>query len=102
MISEKKLEIVFVIFLLILGFYYIYLASGTPMLGEDEANYYSLSKDLSKGNLPIYTIANLPASFIYFTSMLSSFYFLMTGPSLAILKVISAFFGLLTLFLIYL
>jgi len=102
MISEKNLEIIFVIFLLVLGIYYIYLASGTQMLGEDETYYYSMAKDLSKGTFSTHDPRGGPQPSIFLTSMISSLFFIILGPSLGILKAVSAFFGLLTIFFVYL
>jgi hypothetical protein len=102
MITKKNLETVFIIFLLALGVFYIYLAIGTKMLGEDESYYYTIAEDLSKGVFTIHDSLGGPQPSIFLTSLLSSFFFMIFGPSLGILKAISAFFGLLTIIFVYL
>jgi len=102
MVSEKNLELIFLVFLLVIGIYYIYLATGTQMLGEDEQYYYSMAQDFSSGKFPVYDELGRDYPWSYFTSLLSSFFFLLSSPSLSILKAISAFFGLLTLLFVYL
>jgi len=102
MVSEKNLELIFLVFLLVIGIYYIYLALGTQMLGEDEPYYYSMAQDFSHGKFPIYDELGRDYPWSYFTSLLSAFFLLLTNPSLSVLKAVSAFFGLLTLIFVYL
>ncbi len=103
MISEKRLEIIFVVFLVILSFYYMYLSFGTNMLGEDEAYYYSLAKDFFQGKFDIFDVTGVPVvPQAIFMPLLYSFFFLIGGPLLGITKFISALFGFLTLVVVYL
>lgn len=97
---ERRLEIIFIVFLLILGIYYMILSFDTKMLGEDEEFYYSLAKIFANGNYPT-ILFDSPLSFATFTSLFSSLFFLIS-PSLGILKLTSTIFGFLTLFVVYL
>jgi len=102
MISEKNLEVIFVVFLIILGFFFIYLAFNTQMLGEDEAYYYFMAKDFSNETFLTHDSHGIPIYSVYLTSLLCSFFSLVINSSLSMLKAITAFFGLLTLFVVYL
>jgi hypothetical protein len=101
MLSNKNLETIFLIFIIALGFLNIYLAFGTKLLGEDETYYYSMAKNLSKGTFTVRDMFGGPQPSIFLTSMLCSFFFQIISPSLGMLKAISAFFGLLTLLVVY-
>jgi hypothetical protein len=101
MVSEKNLEFIFLVFLLAIGIFYIYLATGTQMLGEDEQYYYSMARDFSSGKFPVYDELGRDYPWSYFTSFLSAFFFLLITPSIGILKAISEFFGILTLIFVY-
>jgi hypothetical protein len=80
----------------------MYLASQTQMLGEDEVSYYVLGKDFSSLRYPAFDDLgrNLPLS--PFTSLLYAVPFMVFGSSLALAKMIIAFFGALTLIMVYL
>lgn len=97
---EKKLEIVFIAFVLVLGLYYMWLASGTPILGEDEGLYYSMAKFFANGEYPPMMGSNM--NFIVpFGPLIYSSIFIFTGSSLVVAKIITALFALLTLLLLY-
>jgi hypothetical protein len=101
--SSKNLEILFIIFLVIVGIYYLFLASNTKFLGDDEFGYYYNGKIFSEGKFPNFDVFNISTSFPgIFISLIYAFFFLIFGPSLAIAKMISVFFGFLTLLVIYL
>ncbi|MFH1473799.1 MAG: hypothetical protein ABIE55_02795 [Candidatus Aenigmatarchaeota archaeon] len=93
----KKYEFLFILSIFIIGFLFIYLASNTPMLGEDEAGYVSLAKEFMglEYEKSIYAIAPL-ASLLYVP------FFTIFGPSLGLAKAIIAFFGILTIIMVYL
>ena len=86
-------EKIFLGLIIILGVYYCFLATTSPMTGEDEAVYIAIGEMISQGNL----IGAAP----FFIPTLYAPFFLLLGPSLAIAKVISAVFGLLTLIAVY-
>jgi len=98
---ERKLEIVFIIALIILGLSYMFLASGTQMLGEDEAIYFTLAKDFAQGRYSTLLPDGRQMTLPVFMSLFYSFFFTIFGSSLGLAKAITALFGLLTLFIIY-
>lgn len=98
---EKNIQLIFIIFLIVLGIFYIYLAFNTSMLGEDEATYFYVGKEISQGNLPLY-IANLPLTIPLFVPLAYSIPFILFGSSLGLAKAITAIFGILTILTVYL
>ena len=79
------------------------LASQTNFLGDDEFGYYFNAKQFSQGTMQTLDIYDYPITFPgLFVTSFTSFFFLLFGPSLAISKMVSAFFGILTLIIIYL
>ena len=100
--NTKRLEQIFLAFLIISGIYMMYLASNTQMLGEDEATYFSLAKDFASGNYPVLTNTNTPIVYSQFMSLLYSFFFIIFGASLATAKAVTALFGILSLVVVYL
>jgi 4-amino-4-deoxy-L-arabinose transferase-like glycosyltransferase len=99
---DIKIEYLFVVFLILIGFYYMYLASKTQMLGEDEDNYFSLAKDFSNFIYKPFDYLGNPKSLPFFVPLVSSFFFLIFGSSLAVMKSVVALFALLTLLVVYL
>jgi 4-amino-4-deoxy-L-arabinose transferase-like glycosyltransferase len=99
---DIKIEYLFVAILVLIGFYYMYLASKTQMLGEDEDTYFSLSKDFSNGLYKQFDYPGIPKPLPVFVPLISSFFFLIFGPSLAVMKSVVALFALLTLLVVYL
>jgi hypothetical protein len=99
-----KLELIFVLILVIIGIYYIYLASGTQMLGEDEAGYVRMAREFSQLTYPEIEPDSSQNSFSPFISLIISFFMWVfnTADVLALGKAIIAFFGILTLFVVYL
>jgi len=101
--TEKKIEIIFIGFLVLLGLYYMLLAAETNFLGDDEFGYYYNAKSFSQGTIQILDIYGYPMGFPgLFVTTFTSFFFLLFGPSLAISKTVSTFFGFLTLIIVYL
>jgi len=103
--ADLNLETIFLAVLLAIGIYLIFLAGKTPMLGEDEAVYTSLAKDFSSLNYPAFRTLGTPDSpFVVpiFMPLIFSSVFLIFGASLSLAKVLVAFFGFLTLILVYL
>lgn len=96
--TEKYLEIAFVGLLIALGIYYMWLAAGTAMLGEDEQEFYNLGKFFAQGEYPT---SNAYACIYQFGSLIYAFIFFIFGASLGAAKAVSAFFGMLTLILLY-
>ena len=100
--NEKIIEKIFIIFLLVLGIYYMYLASQTKLLGEDEAFFLDMGKDFSQGNYPAFDNVGRPASNQPLIPLVFAIPFMLFGPSLALAKMIIAIFGILTLLMVYL
>jgi len=98
---DKKIEIIFILSLVIIGIYYIYLAFNTQMLGEDEDVYFSLAKDFSNSLYKPFDYLGDPKNVPFFIPLVYSFFFLIFGPSLAVAKSVVAFFALLTLLVVY-
>ena len=103
--SEKRIGYLFILFLIVIGLYYIYLASVTPMLGEDENTYFSLGKDFANSlnkQYDDFTFGKPKIIMPLFVSLFYSFFFLIFTPSMIISKAIIGFFTLLTLLIVYL
>lgn len=100
--TELKIEHFFVLILVVLGLYYMYLASTTQMLGEDETVYTFFGKKFSESIFPIFGATGRPVIPPKFIPLVYSFFFLIFGYSLSLAKVIVAFFGLLTVLMVYL
>jgi len=100
----KKVEIIFIILLILLGIYYIYLASDTQMLGEDEAGYVRTSREFSQLTYPAFHSYGVHNSLSVFVSLILSFFIWIFGSAniLALGKALVAFFGILTMFVVYL
>lgn len=99
---EDLIEKIFILFLIILGIFYMYLASQTKMLGEDEAFYYELGKDFSQFKYPTFDNLGKPIALSPFVPLIYSVPFMIFGPSLGLAKMIISIFGILTLLLVYL
>jgi len=100
--KEKTIEKIFILFLIVLGIYYIFLASQTQMLGEDEPFYYLLGKDFSEFKYPAFDNLGKPVSLSPFIPLVYSVPFMIFDPSLELAKVIISIFGILTLLIVYL
>jgi 4-amino-4-deoxy-L-arabinose transferase-like glycosyltransferase len=100
--KERTIETAFLFLILILGIFYIYLATQTAFLGEDEATYFSLGKQISNLEYPTTNHLGIPITAPIFVPMIYAFFFVLFGPSLALAKIISVVFGLLTLLVVYL
>ncbi len=98
---KSKIEYLFIAVLIGFGVYLMYLASGTQMLGEDEAVYYSLAQSFTNLQYPSFDSLGRPENFPVFVSLIYSAFFSIFGPSLFLAKAITAFFGLLTLLIVY-
>jgi 4-amino-4-deoxy-L-arabinose transferase-like glycosyltransferase len=97
-----KVEQLFIIIIFLIGSYYIYLAFGTQMLGEDEAVYVALAKEFSNSNFPSSSVVSTgPAVYAVFTSLFFSSFFMIFGVSLSLAKALVAFMGFLTILLVY-
>jgi len=93
----KMVELAFILFIIILGFYYIYLAFNTQMLGEDEASYFSLAKDFMKFEYKQDPYVVIPLVSLFYVP-----FFYLLGASLGLAKAVIAMFGILTIIMIYL
>lgn len=96
------IEKIFILFLIILGIYYIYLATQTAFLGEDEATYFSLGKQFSNLGYPIRDNINQPITAPLFVPSVYALFFTLFGASLSMAKIVSVIFGILTLLFVYL
>ncbi len=98
----KKIEIIFVLFLIILGIYYMYLASQTRMLGEDEGQYFLMGKYFSEFEYPASDNTGKPFSVSPLVSVFYALFFIIFGQSLSVAKIVTVIFGMLTVLLVYL
>jgi hypothetical protein len=87
--------------LIVLGFVSIFLASKTKMLGEDEANYFVLSKEFYNLKFPTFDRFGYPKLLPIYYSLLAIPFFPILGTSLLTLKTMTGIFFLLTLILLY-
>ncbi len=104
-LNEKNIELVFVLILLVLGFYYAFLASNTQMLGEDEATYFLYGKEFSQNNFKLFEkrgIYSLPINLPIFIPLVYALPFMIFGASLSLAKIITTIFGVLTVIVVYL
>ncbi len=99
---EKNIEMLFIVFLLLLGTYYVVLAYSTQMLGEDEAVYYGASNEFAQGTYRAFLPADKPFVSPVLMSLTATPFFLIFGSSLGALKAVSALFGILSLFIVFL
>ncbi|MFH1228887.1 MAG: glycosyltransferase family 39 protein [Candidatus Aenigmatarchaeota archaeon] len=100
--KEKLLEKIFILALLVLGIAFVYFASQTKMLGEDEPGYYFLGKSFSEFSFPAFDAFGKPLVLWQFLSLVYALPFVVFGASLSLAKMIVAVFGILTLFIVYL
>jgi len=101
-IDEKLIEKAFILFLIALGIFYIYLASQTKMLGEDEAFFYDMGKKFSQSNYPPFDNLGRPISLSPFVPLTFTIPFMIFGSSIELAKIIISLFGILTVLLVYL
>jgi len=99
---EFKKEYVPLILIVLIGIIYIYLASNTAMLGEDEAVYFTMAKEFLKVEYPTFTNTGFPNVFQPLVPLINVIPFYLFGVALSISKVVIAFFGVLTMIVIYL
>lgn len=95
--NYKKIEFLFILLIVMIGVYYIYLASNTQMLGEDEGGYLNLGRqflNLEYKSDPYVVFPFTPLTYVPF--------FYIFGYSLGVAKAVTALFGILTMLLIYL
>lgn len=98
---EADLDYAFIMVLLVIGLWYVWLATGTQMLGEDEGLYYSVAKSFSHGEYPVAIGLNPTYNILPFGPLMHTVGFMLGGPSLAAAKAISVLFAVLTLLLLY-
>jgi len=101
-IDTKLLEKVFLLFLAVLFFYYLFLASNTAFLGEDESAYYYEGQLFSQSQYPAFFVPKSPNVLPMFVPLFYASLFSVFGSSLALAKMISTLFGFLTIILVYL
>lgn len=99
---EIKLRHIPLIVLAVYTIVYIILASRTAPLGEDEGTFLFLGEQYAKGSLEMFTKDGFPTNFVIIFPSLLGFLFDIFGASLAIEKILSAMFGILTLVMVYL
>lgn len=95
------IELIFISFLIVLGIYYMYLATQTAFLGEDESAYYYEGQLFSQSQYPTFSSGN-PNVLVAFVPLFYASLFLVFGSSLALAKIASVIFGFLTIILVYL
>lgn len=100
--DSKTLEKLFLIFLGILFVYYLFLASNTPFLGEDESIYHYEGQLLSQSKYPSFFATGNPNVIPIFMPLFYASLFSILGSSLALAKISSTFLGFLTILLVYL
>ena len=100
---ELNLELLFLLSVLFISLFFFLNAAETSFLGDDEFGYFYGAKIFSEGKMKILDIYEYPMAYpgIFF-SLFNSILFLIFGQSLSIMKITSAFFGMLTLIMIYL
>jgi 4-amino-4-deoxy-L-arabinose transferase-like glycosyltransferase len=101
-IDTKLLEKVFLIFLAILFIYYLFLASKTNFLGEDESFYYYEGQLFSQSQYPAFLRLGTINVFAVFIPLFYASLFSLFGSSLVLAKMISTLFGFLTIIVVYL
>jgi len=101
-IDTKLLEKVFLIFLAILFIYYLFLASKTNFLGEDESFYYYEGQLFSQSQYPTFLRLGTSNVFAVFVPLFYASLFSIFGSSLVLAKMISTLFGFLTIIVVYL
>jgi 4-amino-4-deoxy-L-arabinose transferase-like glycosyltransferase len=104
--NDKKVQIFFILSIVLLAVYFIISARNTQMLGEDEYIYKLLGEEFSKPTPMKYFSYSfgkeIPLIQAIFIPLLISNFFMIFGPSMALGKVVVALFGFLTIFLVYL
>ncbi|MDH4130018.1 MAG: glycosyltransferase family 39 protein [Spirochaetota bacterium] len=105
-ITEKNIQIFFILSIILLAIYFIISAYNTQMLGEDESLYKFLGEEFSKPE-PIkyfsYTFGKeIPLIQAIFVPLLSSVLFIIFGSSLVLGKIIVSIFAILTIIIVYL
>lgn len=100
MLLEKLAEYGFYIILAIMLGVFIFNASQTPMLGEDEPLYLWYAKEISQGRFPTFRDGN---SFVQppLMSVIYAIPFVFFGASLSLIKIVNAVFAILTVFVTY-
>ena len=93
---------IFIVFLVVIGIYYMYLATQTAFLGEDEAAYITLGKQILNLNYAARDFWGNPNTTPPFIPLFYAVFFSLFGSSLSIAKIVSTLFGILTLFFVFL
>lgn len=99
---EFKKEYIPLILIALVGIVYMYLALNTAMLGEDEAVYFTMSKEFLNGEYPVFTKTDFPNVFPPLVSLISTVPMYLFGASLSVSKLVIAIFGILTIVVTYL
>jgi 4-amino-4-deoxy-L-arabinose transferase-like glycosyltransferase len=102
MVKSRNIEVAFIITIIVLGIFIMYEASKTAFLGEDEATYTFAGEHFSKSVYEPFDRAGKPNLEPTFIPFFYGFLFLIFGASLSIAKIATAFFGMLTLLIVYL
>jgi len=100
-IDEEFLQALFLFSCLFLFCAYVYFATKTQPLGEDEITYMRISKEIYQGRFTGFTSDGHPVSAPLMLSIISSGLFSIFGVKLAVLKAISTIFGFFSLIFIY-
>jgi 4-amino-4-deoxy-L-arabinose transferase-like glycosyltransferase len=99
---ELKKDYLPLILIFVVGIIYIYFASTTQMLGEDEATYFDLAKSFMNGEFPMFKPSGYNANVPPLMPLIYIPFFIVFGASLSVAKVVTAIFGVLTLLMMYL
>jgi 4-amino-4-deoxy-L-arabinose transferase-like glycosyltransferase len=99
---EFKTEYIPLVLIFFIGIVYIYLASTTQMLGEDEATYLSLAEDFMNGKFTLFTKSGSALGTPPLMPLMYIPFLFLFGSTLAVSKAVTALFGVLTLLMIYL
>ncbi|MEM5778155.1 MAG: hypothetical protein QXD43_00140 [Candidatus Aenigmatarchaeota archaeon] len=99
---EIKKEDMILVFIAILAGFFLYFASSTDMLGEDEGFYITNVNKIIQNDLKPFDITGRQTIFVPFIPALTAAIFLILGPSLSLAKVIISIFAILTIFVLFL
>lgn len=94
-IDKKVVEKAFLVFLIVLGVFYLYMASMTPFKGEDEIAYLRCGEQLAELKYPAALSPLVPLVYAPFFVIFPEMY------HLAIAKMVVCAFGFATLFVVY-
>lgn len=100
-LNESTLETIFLIILFGLFVFFMYSASKTDYLGEDESTYFRMTVEMFRGNYTGFTWNGQPITAPLLLSFLSSILFHVFGIKLAVLKIVSCIFGFFAVVMLY-